>query len=720
VQSQDPDRVNILLVDDQPAKLLSYEVILSELGENLIKANSAREALEHLLKTEVAVILLDVSMPELDGFELATMIREHPRFQKTAIIFVSAIQITELDSLRGYEAGAVDYVPVPVVPEVLRAKVRIFSELYRKTRQLERLNAELEQRVAERTAALEASAARLGESEQRRTLALAAGQMGSWDWEPGTGEVVWDAGQFRIFGVDPARFTPTFEAVRPFIQADDLARVEGLILAGLPESGTFQTEVRILRPDGDVRWCICAGAVTAAAGQGGSASWSGRLDEVARVSGVTIDITGRKRAEEALQQLNEELEHRIEERTREREMALAQLFEAQKIDTIGQLTGGVAHDFNNLLMAVLGSLELLKKRLSPEDARSHRLLDNAVQGAERGAALTQRLLAFARRQELKPETVDVLRLIAGMEDLLCRAIGPAVMLGKHLPADLPPVRVDANQLELAILNLAVNARDAMPLGGSLSIVGSEQLIAPGDANAPRELPPGAYVRLEVVDTGLGMDEATLARATEPFFTTKGPGKGTGLGLSMVQGLAVQSGGAMSVTSEPGKGTTIALWLPRADVTSVEAVVPERGATEQDAAAEGEPELTVLVVDDDLLVAAGTSAMLEDLGHRVVEASSGAQAIDALRRYEDGIHVVITDHAMPGMTGLELAQHIKQSHPGLPVILASGYADIDDLAEYGPLPRLAKPFRQGELAAAIAAARGTASAATNVVPLIAHA
>jgi signal transduction histidine kinase len=720
VQSQDPDRVNILLVDDQPAKLLSYEVILSELGENLIKANSAREALEHLLKTEVAVILLDVSMPELDGFELATMIREHPRFQKTAIIFVSAIQITELDSLRGYEAGAVDYVPVPVVPEVLRAKVRIFSELYRKTRQLERLNAELEQRVAERTAALEASAARLGESEQRRTLALAAGQMGSWDWEPGTGEVVWDAGQFRIFGVDPARFTPTFEAVRPFIQADDLARVEGLILAGLPESGTFQTEVRILRPDGDVRWCICAGAVTAAAGQGGSASWSGRLDEVARVSGVTIDITGRKRAEEALQQLNEELEHRIEERTREREMALAQLFEAQKIDTIGQLTGGVAHDFNNLLMAVLGSLELLKKRLSPEDARSHRLLDNAVQGAERGAALTQRLLAFARRQELKPETVDVLRLIAGMEDLLCRAIGPAVMLGKHLPADLPPVRVDANQLELAILNLAVNARDAMPLGGSLSIVGSEQLIASGDANAPRELPPGAYVRLEVVDTGLGMDEATLARATEPFFTTKGPGKGTGLGLSMVQGLAVQSGGAMSVTSEPGKGTTIALWLPRADVTSVEAVVPERGATEQDAAAEGEPELTVLVVDDDLLVAAGTSAMLEDLGHRVVEASSGAQAIDALRRYEDGIHVVITDHAMPGMTGLELAQHIKQSHPGLPVILASGYADIDDLAEYGPLPRLAKPFRQGELAAAIAAARGTASAATNVVPLIAHA
>ncbi len=716
---QDPDRVNILLVDDQPAKLLSYEVILSELGENLLRANSAREALEHLLKTEVGVILLDVSMPELDGFELATMIREHPRFQKTAIIFVSAIQITEFDSLRGYEAGAVDYVPVPVVPEVLRAKVRIFAELYRKTRQLERLNAELEQRVAERTAALEASAARLEESEQRRTLALAAGQMGSWDWDPRTGEVAWDAGQFRIFGLDPAQFRPTFEAVRPFIQPDDLSRVEALIVAGLPSSGTFQTEVRVLRPDGDVRWCICAGAVT---GGGDAGGWSGRLADVVRVSGVTIDITERKRAEDALQQLNEELEHRIEERTREREVALAQLFEAQKIDTIGQLTGGVAHDFNNLLMAVLGSLELLKKRIPVDDARSRRLLDNAVQGAERGAALTQRLLAFARRQELKPETVDVSKLISGMEDLLSRALGPAVMLNKHLPQDLPAVSVDSNQLELAILNLAVNARDAMPLGGSLSISGREHSVSHGDAEAPRELPPGRYVRLEVGDTGLGMDEATLARATEPFFTTKGPGKGTGLGLSMVQGLAVQSGGAMTVTSQPGQGTTIALWLPQAQFAEAKAVGQAPSTPEQDSVP-AHPELTVLVVDDDMLVAAGTAAMLEDLGHRVVEANSGAQALEALRGLGQAIDVVITDHAMPGMTGLELVQHIQESHPALPVILASGYAEIEYTAGPVLVPRLAKPFRQSELVAAIAAARGTGAGsglASNVVPLPLHA
>ncbi|WP_346767088.1 response regulator [Enterovirga aerilata] len=700
------DRVNILLVDDQPAKLLSYEVILSELGENLIKANSAREALELLLKTEVAVILLDVSMPELDGFELATMIREHPRFQKTAIIFVSAIQITELDSLRGYEAGAVDYVPVPVVPEVLRAKVRIFAELYRKTRQLERLNAELEQRVAERTAALEASAARLQESERRRNLAMAAGRMGSWEWDFATDRYIWDEGQYRIFGVDPASFVPTEAAVDALIHPEDLDAVREAARNAAATGEYYDREFRICRPDGSLRWCLASGAAT--------------LDERGRpirLSGILHDITERKRAEQALQLLNEELEHRIEERTREREMALAQLFEAQKIDTIGQLTGGVAHDFNNLLMAVLGSLELLKKRIPAEDARSHRLLDNAVQGAERGAALTQRLLAFARRQELKPETVDVAKLIGGMEDLLARALGPAVMLGKHLPKDLAPVRVDANQLELAILNLAVNARDAMPLGGSLSILGREERIPSEDATAPRELPPGPYVRLEVVDTGLGMDEATLARATEPFFTTKGPGKGTGLGLSMVQGLAVQSGGAMTVRSEPGKGTTIALWLPQAERAEAKAEAPELGAAAAlDGTPDAGPELTVLVVDDDMLVAAGTAAMLEDLGHRVIEANSGSHALDALRRHEHAIDVVITDHAMPGMTGLELVQRIRASYPSLPVILASGYAEIEDAAEYGALPRLAKPFRQAELAAAIAVASGRAAGRDgNIVP-----
>jgi PAS domain S-box-containing protein len=293
------DKVNVLLVDDQPAKLLAYEVILRDLGENLIKASTGREALEHLLKMDVAVVLVDVCMPELDGFQLAAMIRDHPRFQKTAIIFISAIHLTDVDRLRGYDMGAVDYVPVPVVPEVLRAKVKVFAELYRKTRQLETLNHELERRVAERTGELESSAARLRESEQRRSVALAAGQMGSWDWDIENGECNWDAGQYRIFGVDPENFKLTYDNIRPLIHPEDVQRIEGLVAGGIADKATFQTEARIIRPNGELRWCICAAAMTMNA--------EGR---VVRVSGVTVDITDRKEAEERQALLAREVDHR--------------------------------------------------------------------------------------------------------------------------------------------------------------------------------------------------------------------------------------------------------------------------------------------------------------------------------------------------------------------------------------------------------------------------
>ncbi len=699
------DRVNILLVDDQPAKLLSYEVILSGLGENLVKAGSAREALEKLLKMDVAVILIDVCMPELDGFELATMVREHPRFQKTPIIFVSAIQITDLDRLRGYEAGAVDYVPVPVVPEVLRAKVKIFAELHRKTRALERLNAELEQRVAERTGALEASTARLRESEQRRSLALAAGRMGSWDWDLEAGRYTWDPGQYRIFGVDSETFVPTTDSVYGLLHPDDVEKMRQAAARSVQTGQAYDVEFRILCANGDVRWCISGGAPSR--DPGGS---------TIRLSGVTYDITARKRDEESLKQLNEDLEHRIEERTRERETALAQLFEAQKIDTIGQLTGGVAHDFNNLLMAVLGSLELLNKRLPPDDLRAKRLLDNAVMGAERGAALTKRLLAFARRQELKPESIDVAALIAGMEDFLKRAVGPSIDVLKTLPTDLPPVRADANQLELALLNLAVNARDAMPLGGSVAIVAQEVTLDSRNGDAPPGLGGGNYVCLSVADTGVGMDKATLAKATEPFFTTKGPGKGTGLGLSMVHGLAAQSGGALRVTSQLGQGTTVELWLPRAEVSAAGRQEQVESAKSEGALPSSDRAFTVLVVDDDALVSTGTAAMLEDLGHLVLEANSGVQALDVLKADHHRVDLVITDHAMPGMTGLELADQVKRTYPALAIILATGYAEIlQGKLEQASLLRLSKPFRQDELASAIANATG---ASAGTVPAVA--
>ena len=286
-------------MDDQPAKLLSYEAILHDLNENLLKASSGREALEHLLKSDVAVVLVDVCMPDLDGFQLAAMIRDHPRFQKTAIIFISAILLSEMDSLRGYEMGAVDYVPVPVVPEVLRAKVKVFSELYRKTRELEQLNQQLEARVAERTAELEASTNQLMQSEQRRSLALAAGNMGSWEWDRATGHHAWDEGQYRIFGVAPAEFPVTPENIRTRVHPEDWHSLQTTFESLGRDGRTHQLEFRVRRPDGQFRWCV-GSAATTVDGNG----------QVVRVSGVTFDITDRKEAEERQTLLAREVDHR--------------------------------------------------------------------------------------------------------------------------------------------------------------------------------------------------------------------------------------------------------------------------------------------------------------------------------------------------------------------------------------------------------------------------
>lgn len=291
------DKVNILLVDDQPGKLLTYEAILGGLGENLLKASSGREALEHLLRSEIAVILVDVCMPDLDGFQLAAMIREHPRYQKIAMIFISAIHLSELDRLRGYEMGAVDYVPVPVVPEVLRAKVRVFSDLYRKSRDLETLNAQLEARVTERTAQLEASTAQLVESERRRTLALAAGQMGGWDFDRAKNHYFWDIGQRRIFGVGE-EFRVTAESIRALIYPEDLGILDHAWDNLLKGEAPFQMEYRVRRPNGEIRWCLSSAAATRGS------------NDVLRVSGVTIDITERKAAEERQLLLSREVDHR--------------------------------------------------------------------------------------------------------------------------------------------------------------------------------------------------------------------------------------------------------------------------------------------------------------------------------------------------------------------------------------------------------------------------
>jgi CheY-like chemotaxis protein/two-component sensor histidine kinase len=357
------------------------------------------------------------------------------------------------------------------------------------------------------------------------------------------------------------------------------------------------------------------------------------------------------------------------------------------MEAVGTLVGGIAHDFNNLLAVLLGNLELLRKRL-PDDARTARLLDNSMQAAQRGASLTQRMLAFARRQDLKVEPVDVRDLVNGMSDLLQRSISSAAQIETRFPMRLDWVLVDANQLELALLNLVVNARDAMPDGGTITISART-----GDASNVKA-PSGSYVCVSVTDTGQGMDEATLARAVEPFFTTKGVGKGTGLGLSMVHGLAEQCGGRLVLTSEKGRGTTAELWLPIAEVENP-CVVPDRASENSGQSAHA---LRIMVVDDDSLVLTNTAAMLEDLGHAVIEATSGEQALRILRRL-GAVDLLITDQMMPGIRGTQLIEAIRSEWPDLKVILATGYAELPSSSD--DVPRLNKPFMQQDLARAIA-------------------
>ncbi|MFA6267912.1 MAG: PAS domain S-box protein [Pseudolabrys sp.] len=493
--------------------------------------------------------------------------------------------------------------------------------------------------------------------EQFRLLVQSVTDYAIYFLDP-TGRVSsWNQGAQRIKGYLPEEIIGQHFS-RFYSEDDRAAAMPQRALSIAVKDGRFENEGWRIRKDGSRFWAhVVIDAIY-------------DNDELAGFAKITRDITERRVAQENL------------------DRARAALVQSQKMEAIGQLTGGVAHDFNNLLMAVLGSLELMRKRL-PDDPRLLRLLDNAVKGAERGAALTKRMLAFARRQELKQESIDIPNLVRAMADLLQRTLGTSVTLETRFPLALSAVTADSNQLEIALLNLAVNARDALPEGGEIVISAREETVGEGD----HSLRPGRYVRLSVHDNGAGMDETTLRRATEPFFTTKQPGKGTGLGLSMVHGLAEQISGRFELQSAPGKGTTAEIWLPATTPAPESATAPR----EKEQALQ--VHLAIVAVDDDPLVLTNTVAMLEDLGHRCLAARSAEEALDFLEK-DDAIDLVITDQIMPHITGLQLANTIRRRWPDLPVMLATGYAEIDPGAA-GTLPRLAKPFTQAELAAQIA-------------------
>lgn len=409
---------------------------------------------------------------------------------------------------------------------------------------------------------------------------------------------------------------------------------------------------------------------------------------------MAIDITDRKAAQARLQELNERLESRVLEEVEARTRIENALRQSQKMEAVGQLTGGIAHDFNNMLTTVIGPLEVLEARLGESDPRIKRCISMAQEGARRAAELTKRLLAFSRKQPLQPVQVDANALIVGMSDLITRSLGSSIRLETVQHADLWWTKVDPNQLENVILNLAVNARDAMPHGGRLRIQTENYDGGEDTEGAAHDLPAGQYIAIEVSDTGTGMTPEVLAKAFDPFFTTKAVGQGTGLGLSQVYGFVAQSTGHIKLASDPGRGTTVRIYLPR--LTQVEDLpVP---APSPSPSTEVRQEL-VLVVDDEPAVLEFSSTALAELGYRILTADSAATALKILQARQD-IDLLFTDVVMPETSGHQLAQAAKALHPQLKVLYTSGYTR-DEVMQDGALDQgihlLAKPYSIDEMA-----------------------
>jgi PAS domain S-box-containing protein len=593
-QNPKEERARILVADEN-ADMREYLCRVLGTRYDVTSVSDGREALVTATQVHPDLVLTDVMMPSIDGFALLQQLRADPNLKDIPVVVLSA-RAGEEAEIEGLRMGVDDYVVKPFNAQGLLARVSSILDLARARRtEAQNLRQEMQRLDA-----------------RYRLMVDAVTDYTIFMLDPDGIVTSWNAGARRIKGYDDAEIIGQHFS-RFYTDEDQAAGLPAKTLATARRDGKFEGEGWRVRKSGEGFWAQIV--VDAIRGDDG---------EIIGFAKITRDITERREAQRAL------------------ENARDRVLQAQKMEAIGQLTGGIAHDFNNLLTAILGSLELLQRRIPEEVPQLMRLVDNAVRGAQRGAALTQRMLAFARRQELKLEPVDIPALVRGMTELVKRSIAPTITIETRFPLSLAQVTADSNQLEMALLNLMVNARDAMPNGGVIVVSARPAIVARGEIG---DLDPGDYVCLSVVDTGEGMDETTLSRAMDPFFTTKEPGKGTGLGLPMVHGLAQQSGGRLLLKSRKGEGTTAELWLPIAKGCS--AAAPSKAA--EPAAKENTQPLVVVVVDDDSLVLTNMAAMLEDLGHRVFEASSAQQALKILRR-ETTVDLLITDHAMPQMTG----------------------------------------------------------------------
>ncbi len=618
----------IVLADDN-ADLRAYIArLLSSRGYEVEAVPDGEAALAAVRAARPDLIVTDVMMPRLDGFALLQAVRADPALRDLPIVLLSA-RAGEEAKVEGFASGADDYLVKPFSSRELLARVAANLQ----TAKLRR----------------ETNAA-LAESEARfRNMADHAPMM-MWVTDP-RGRCTYANRAWTAFTGQSEEDVLGFgwiEAIHP----DDRAEAQRVFLAANAAHGRFSTEYRLRRADGVWRWAL-----------NGAAPRFGSDGAFLGYVGSIIDITERRDVEAALEQ-------RVAEEIAARGEVEEALRQAQKMEAVGQLTGGIAHDFNNLLTIITGNIGITSRALDAagiDDPRARRALDSALKGAERAASLTHRLLAFSRRQPLSPKPTDVDKLVSGMSDLVHRALGETIALEVVTSPGLWRVEVDPNQLESALLNLAVNARDAMPHGGRLTIETANALLDDAYAAANAEAAPGQYVLVAVTDTGEGMKRETLARVFEPFFTTKDVGKGTGLGLSMVYGFTKQSGGHVKVYSEPGEGTTVKVYLPR--LLSEAEGVDTAHSTEPDRARAGQ---SILVVEDDHDVRQYTVTILNELGYRVVEAQDGPSALRLLERRGEVIALLFTDVVMPGMSGGELAAKARELRPGLKVLFTSGY------------------------------------------------
>jgi PAS domain S-box-containing protein len=668
------DRARVLVVDDDERNLLALSEVLQDIAE-VVVASSGEEALRHLLKGEFAVILLDVYMPVMDGYETAGIIRSREQTKRIPIVFLSAVNKETEHLIRGYSMGAVDYVFKPVEPIVLRSKVAVFVDLFLMTREIQR-KARQEQQLLD--ANLRANAERLRAErelrlvEQRQAAIIASLPiilyLEGLDASPRIPNFV--SGNFEAltgYAFADIQASPGLWLDR--LHPDDRDRVTAA-LAARRETCAFAVEYRWRCADGRYKHFLDQ-AVLLRDAQGEPVEYAGTL----------LDVTDRKHLE-------------------------SQLVQAGKMDAIGKLTGGIAHDFNNLLAAMLGGLGLIERRV-PLDEDQRKIVGMTRHAAEQGSELVGRLLAFARRQKLEPAPIEIGRLSAAVSDLLAPTLGALVELEWKTDRGLWCAFADEAQLELALMNLIINARDAMPEGGRIAVTGENREVTGGGEMG---LPPGQYVVLAVTDTGCGIASDMIEQVMEPFFTTKDVGKGTGLGLSMVYGFARQSGGAIRLRSEVGKGTTVEMWLPRAP-EAAPGPKEEKGSETGSGEAEDWGSLRVLLVDDHQGVRRTTAALLEDLGHRVTEAGDGPEMLELLERNPGGYDLIISDYAMPRLSGAEAVRRARRIRPGMPAVLMTGYADAPSLARRpDDVPLLAKPFTPEQMGAAILRAAGAGGAA----------